>query len=77
MARKRWAVREDDEGGGFYFLFVGSKPRRPKQGWCRNRRECCRVGCIMVCPAVFEWLVPEEYHLPLDGGPVEIRFAEP
>lgn len=69
-ATKRWAVRSSY--GYVYFLLVGLKPRKPKGGWGAMRRPCS-----MVPVAAYERFFDKKYHLPIDGGPVEIEFKEP
>lgn len=66
-ATKRWAVRR----GYIYELFIGGKPRGPfKELWKRNNY----VGGIG--SRCHERFMPERYHLPVNGGPVEIGFAD-
>ena len=68
--QKRWAVKT---GEGFgYYLFLGPKPRQPKHGWSKSQRNCFAYIDL----SEFEEFMPECYHLPCWGGPVEIRFAD-
>ncbi len=69
---KRWAVREDFDGSP-YMLFLGSKPRKPLRGWSQKQRGYF----VNVRKKEFERFFPKGCHLKEDGGPVEIRFAEP
>ncbi len=68
---KRWAVRDDYDGSP-YMLFLGHKPRKPKDGWSQEQSGYfTNVG-----QRLFEVFFPTSCHLKRGGGPVEIKFAD-
>ncbi len=68
---KRWVIRENRENG-WYMLFIGAKPRRSKKTW-----DSTAEGFVdFECPTKYERFCPEDCHLKLGGGPVEIKVVK-
>lgn len=69
MARKRWAVRGSEDQGGHYWVCVGGMPDKPEGGWHKSPGKW-----NLMFSKFFERFFPKRFHLPFDGGPVEIEF---
>lgn len=68
---KLWLVRESKKEGGWYWVYLGAKPRKPRGGWEPLEAD---VG---LCASSFERVTPKWLHLRYGGGPVEIKFVKP
>lgn len=63
-----WLVRENKKYGGWYYVCLGSKPRKPKDGWKYDST----VAAVVFCPKLWESLCPKALHLRPGAGPIHI-----
>lgn len=61
-----WLTRESKKKGGWYYVYSGSKPRKPKGGWEDG------VDVHPFCGRAWESLCPKAVHLRPGGGPIHI-----
>ena len=72
--KKLWLVRESELNGGQYELYAGKSPSNKElKRWSSLGIKSCNF-IMRFCPEEFERFIPGKYHLPFDGGPIELKF---